>query len=81
VIDQVSGFNDHNNCENSDFGLYRSDAGQIEERFGELLDRSEWVSLGGGIHFDARGVIRLMRSARGSAVFCERYGVQRLPGA
>jgi carboxynorspermidine decarboxylase len=51
VIDQVSGFMIHNNCENSDFALFDQMLSQIEERFGSLLEQVEWVSLGGGIHF------------------------------
>jgi len=55
VMDRISGFMIHNNCENSDFGLFDSMLGQIEERFGALLRRAEWVSLGGGIHFTGEG--------------------------
>lgn len=75
VIDQVSGFMIHNNCENSDFGLFDQMLGQIEARFGELLEQVEWVSLGGGIHFTGDGYPldafceRLKR-------FAERYDVQ-----
>jgi len=48
--------------------------GQIEERFGRVLEQVEWVSLGGAFLSPAR-VIRLIRSARAQQ-FCERYGVQ-----
>ena len=51
VMDRISGFMIHNNCENNDFGLFDKMLGQIEEKFGSLLSRAEWVSLGGGIHF------------------------------
>jgi carboxynorspermidine decarboxylase len=51
VLDRLSGFMIHNNCENEDFGLFDRLLGQIEERFGALLSRVQWVSLGGGIHF------------------------------
>ncbi len=51
VMDRISGFMIHNNCENSDFSLFDRMLGEIEARFGKLLDRAEWVSLGGGIHF------------------------------
>ena len=37
VLDRVSGFMIHNNCENSDFDLFDAMLGQIEERFGDLL--------------------------------------------
>ncbi len=51
VMDRISGFMIHNNCENRDFGLFDRMLGEIEERFGGLLSRADWVSLGGGIHF------------------------------
>ncbi|MCF6368048.1 carboxynorspermidine decarboxylase [Rhizobium sp. TRM95001] len=51
VMDRISGFMIHNNCENSDFSLFDRMLGQIEESFSPLLKRAEWVSLGGGIHF------------------------------
>ncbi len=51
VMDLVSGFMIHNNCENGDFELFDRMLSQIEEKFGPLLRRAEWVSLGGGIHF------------------------------
>ena len=75
VIDQVSGFMIHNNCENSDFGLFDQMLGQIEERFGELLEQVEWVSLGGGIHFTGEGYPLDAFCAR-LKQFAERYGVQ-----
>ena len=51
LMDEISGFMIHNNCENSDFALFDAMLSQIEQRFGDLLKRAEWVSLGGGIHF------------------------------
>jgi carboxynorspermidine decarboxylase len=51
VMDMVSGFMIHNNCENKDFDLFDHMLGDIEQKFGSLLRRAEWVSLGGGIHF------------------------------
>ncbi|MEQ8479493.1 MAG: carboxynorspermidine decarboxylase [Hoeflea sp.] len=51
VMDLISGFMIHNNCENGDFELFDSMLSRIEQEFGPLLKRAEWVSLGGGIHF------------------------------
>lgn len=75
VMDQISGFMIHNNCENSDFELFDSMLQQIEQRFGSLLERVEWVSLGGGIHFTGEGYPLDRLCARLKA-FAERYGVQ-----
>lgn len=75
VMDQISGFMIHNNCENSDFELFDSMLRQIETRFGALLERVEWVSLGGGIHFTGEGYPLDRLCARLKA-FSQRYGVQ-----
>tara|TARA_R110002020_G_scaffold26460_58_gene85670 strand:+ start:1112 stop:2209 length:1098 start_codon:yes stop_codon:yes gene_type:complete len=75
VIDRVSGFMIHNNCENADFGLFDRMLGDIEERFGALLTQVEWVSLGGGIHFTGEDYPVEAFAARLKA-FSERYGVQ-----
>jgi len=75
VMDRINGFMIHNNCENTDFSLFDRMLEQIEEKFGPLLQRAEWVSLGGGIHFTGDGYP--------VDAFCERlkrfsgeYGVQ-----
>jgi carboxynorspermidine decarboxylase len=75
VMDRVTGFMIHNNCENADFDLFDRMLGQIEERFGTLLSRVEWVSLGGGIHFTGEDYPIDAFCARLKA-FAERYGVQ-----
>ena len=75
VMGLVSGFMIHNNCENSDFALFDRMLGQIEDRFGHLLERVEWVSLGGGIHFTGEGYPIDEFCARLRA-FSERFGVQ-----
>ncbi|NVD40669.1 carboxynorspermidine decarboxylase [Ensifer sp. HO-A22] len=51
AMDRISGFMIHNNCENRDFDLFDRMLSEIEEKFGTLLSRAEWISLGGGIHF------------------------------
>ena len=75
VMDRVTGFMIHNNCENADFDLFDRMLGQIEERFGTLLSRVEWVSLGGGIHFTGDDYPIDAFCARLKA-FAERYGVR-----
>lgn len=75
VIEQISGFMFHNNCENGDFSLFDKMLGTIEERFGALLHKVKWVSLGGGIHFTGEGYALDAFCARLKA-FSEKYGVQ-----
>ncbi|MHC8494904.1 carboxynorspermidine decarboxylase [Thalassospira sp. SM2505] len=75
VMDQISGFMIHNNCENADFDLFDRMLGNIEEKFGSLLSRVEWVSLGGGIHFTGENYPLDKFCARLKA-FSEKFGVQ-----
>lgn len=75
VMDRITGFMIHNNCENADFALFDRMLGQIEERFGAILSRVEWVSLGGGIHFTGDDYPLDAFCARLKA-FAARHGVQ-----
>jgi carboxynorspermidine decarboxylase len=75
VIDRIDGFMIHNNCENADFGLFDRMLSRIEEKFGGLLSRVGWVSLGGGIHFTGEDYPLDAFCGR-LETFAERYGVQ-----
>jgi carboxynorspermidine decarboxylase len=75
VMDQVSGFMFHNNCENNSFELFDQMLSRIEARFGELLKQVSWVSLGGGIHFTGEGYPLEAFCARLKS-FAETWGVQ-----
>ena len=75
IIDRLDGVMIHNNCENSEFARFDDLLTQVEERYGEILHRLKWVSLGGGISFTEPGYPvdafceRLRR-------FAQTYGVQ-----
>ncbi|WP_417599310.1 carboxynorspermidine decarboxylase [Pararhodobacter oceanensis] len=75
VIDQISGFMFHNNCENDDFARFDEMLTLIEGRFGHLIRRLEWISLGGGIHFTGEGYPLELLAARLKR-FSEEFGVQ-----
>ncbi|MGR3626646.1 MAG: carboxynorspermidine decarboxylase [Limimaricola sp.] len=75
VCDRVTGFMFHNNCENADFDRFDAMLGQIEDRFGHLISRMEWISLGGGIHFTGEGY-PLEKLAERLRRFSDEYGVQ-----
>ncbi|WP_128254943.1 carboxynorspermidine decarboxylase [Falsirhodobacter deserti] len=75
VIDRISGFMVHYNCENGDFDLFDRQLADIETRFGHLFEKVQWVSLGGGIHFTGPGYPVDKLAARLKA-FAERFGVQ-----
>jgi carboxynorspermidine decarboxylase len=73
--DRISGVMIHYNCENADFDLFDRQLARIEGEFGPLLQRMQWVSLGGGIHFTGAGYPVDRLAARLKA-FAERFGVQ-----
>ncbi len=75
VMDRIGGFMIHNNCENADFSLFDRMLARIEEKFGALLKRAEWVSLGGGIHFTGENYPVDDFCDRLKA-FSDRFGVQ-----
>lgn len=75
VIDKISGFMFHNNCENANFGLFSEMLSTIEERFGHLIGKVDWVSLGGGIHFTGDGY-PIDEFCQRLKAFSEKYGVQ-----
>lgn len=75
VIDQISGFMFHNNCENGDFDRFDAMLQGIEDRFGHLIAQMDWISLGGGIHFTGEGYPLEKLAARLKA-FADTYGVQ-----
>ena len=75
AMDRISGVMIHYNCENRDFDLFASQLDRIEAEFGGILDRLDWVSLGGGIHFTGEGY-PIDRLAKRLRTFADRHGVQ-----
>ncbi|WP_367109491.1 carboxynorspermidine decarboxylase [uncultured Psychrobacter sp.] len=75
VLDDITGVMIHNNCENNSFEAFSESLADIEARFGDVLAKLEWVSLGGGIHFIASDY-PLEKLADRLKGFSEKYGVQ-----
>ena len=75
VMDRVSGFMLHCNCENDSVDAFSGLLDQIEARLGDLLARLDWVSLGGGIHFTKPGY-PIEKLASRLKAFAEKFGVQ-----
>lgn len=75
AIDQIDGVMIHNNCENDELDRFDELLSQVEERYGDVLKRLKWVSLGGGISFTAPGypVEAFCRRLR---EFARKYEVQ-----
>ena len=75
ALSALSGFMFHNNCENADFDRFDEMLTHIEDRFGHLIAKMDWISLGGGIHFTGAGY-PLDRLAERLKRFAGTYGVQ-----
>ena len=75
VVDQISGFMFHNNCENGDLERFSGMLDQIEAKFGHLIEKMDWISLGGGIHFTGDDYPLDAFCARLKS-FSDKYGVQ-----
>ncbi|MGJ8545326.1 MAG: carboxynorspermidine decarboxylase [Sulfitobacter sp.] len=75
VADQISGLMFHNNCENESFERFDEMLSLIEDRFGPVIQKMDWISLGGGIHFTGKDY-PLERLAARLKAFAERFGIQ-----
>ncbi len=75
IADRLDGLMIHNNCENADFGRFASQLDLIEQKFGPVLAKMDWISLGGGIHFTAP-YYPLDAFCERLRAFADRFGVQ-----
>ncbi len=75
ALDRINGVMIHYNCENGDFDLFSDQLTRIEGKFGPLLKRLDWVSLGGGIHFTGEGY-PIEKLADRLKAFSDAMGVQ-----
>lgn len=75
VADQISGLMFHNNCENDSYDRFDEMLTLIEDRFGDVIHKMDWVSLGGGIHFTGKGYPIEKLAAR-LKQFAETFGIQ-----
>ncbi len=78
VMPALSGLLFHSNCDSVDFGELLATVKLLESRIGGLLERIEWINLGGGYLFEgSTGIARLveaidlLQSTYGLRVFIE----------
>ena len=71
----IKGLMFHFNCENDDFENLSSSLDTISESYGSLLDKIDWVSIGGGIYFTREGY-PLERFCMKLKEFSSRHKVQ-----
>ncbi len=75
VADKITGVMIHNNFENANFDAFCQNLDDIEQKFGVLFERLNWVSLGGGIHFIGEDY-PLEKLAMRLKAFATKYDVQ-----
>jgi carboxynorspermidine decarboxylase len=75
VASRLSGIMFHFNCENDEFKSFASTLDQIGLKYGPLLKKMEWVSLGGGLSFTKAGY-PLHQFCRKLKQFSQEFGVQ-----
>jgi len=75
VLDCISGVMFHYNCENGDFESFSDMLDKISVRYGKILSKVKWVSLGGGLYF-TKNNYPLDRFCEKLRSFSKKYKVQ-----
>lgn len=75
IASSLSGAMFHCNCENDDLASFSRIVDHIAEKFSPLLEKLDWVSLGGGIYFTKEGY-PLEAFASKLKEFSRRFDVQ-----
>jgi carboxynorspermidine decarboxylase len=75
ALPMISGCMFHFNCENDNFANFFANLKNIADQYGEVLEKLEWVSLGGGIAFTKKDY-PLDRFCGALRDFSRRFGVQ-----
>ncbi len=75
IIGSLDGVMFHVNCDNDDYSSFADQISVIEERFGPVLEKMKWVSLGGGVAFTDDSY-PLDDFVNRLSVFAETYQIQ-----
>lgn len=75
IASHLSGVMFHFNCENDDIENIAAAIDFIDQNYGSLLEKMEWVSLGGGLYFTKDGY-PLATFCEKLKNFSEKFGVQ-----
>jgi carboxynorspermidine decarboxylase len=75
ILPIISGVMFHFNCENDDFKNFSSNLDYISRTYKDLLERLEWVSLGGGLYF-TKDNYPIEKFCRRLSTFADRFQVQ-----
>ncbi|SDF82156.1 carboxynorspermidine decarboxylase [Sporomusa acidovorans] len=74
-IPRLSGLLFHYNCENDDFDAFSRQLDTIGEHYGDLLEKLQWISLGGGLYFTKEGY-PVEKFCQKLAEFAKRFDLQ-----
>lgn len=75
IFDTINGVMFHMNCENKDVDAFIRLLDSISQRFGEYLNKLDWVSMGGGVFFTWPGY-DVEKLGLALKAFSEKHGVQ-----
>ncbi|ENC6730418.1 carboxynorspermidine decarboxylase [Vibrio navarrensis] len=75
VFENINGVMFHMNCENKDVDAFIALLDSISQRFGQYLDKLDWVSMGGGVFFTWPGY-DVEKLGLALKAFAEKHGVQ-----
>lgn len=75
VLDKISGVMFHYNCENDNFQNFSSTLDKLALKYEPVLNKVEWISLGGGIYFTKLGY-PIDKFCRKLKIFSEKYNLQ-----
>jgi len=75
VVEKITGAMFHVNCENDDFEAFSKILDAIGDKYGWLLEKLEWVTLGGGIYFTKDGY-PLDKFGEKLKAFSEKHSIQ-----
>ncbi|EOU2461723.1 carboxynorspermidine decarboxylase [Vibrio navarrensis] len=75
VFESINGVMFHMNCENKDVDAFIALLDSISQRFGQYLDKLDWVSMGGGVFFTWPGY-DVEKLGLALKAFAEKHGVQ-----
>lgn len=75
VFENINGVMFHMNCENKDVDAFIALLDSISQRFGQYLDKLDWVSMGGGVFFTWPGY-DVEKLGLALKAFADKHGVQ-----
>ncbi len=75
VLDKIDGVMFHYNCENDDFEVFSAMLDKIALKYKKVLEKVDWVSLGGGLYFTKEGY-PIDKFCNKLKEFAEKYKVQ-----